>query len=622
MGGFYTPEPLSAKLIKYKDNVYGKESTFTSAADGIASEINSANTDFSSAASGVSGSVQDAQGAALTSCLSLVSEACVRMGTSVTSDIGAICAKCTGVDGTLDEIMDLQDKASKIPRSLWIEEAWDDLGHFIAGHWNNSNHGQFQKLNQEIQQKIKLCEAKIDAIAQASYQISLGIDHSNMVQGGSLGSYVSFDSVYSFNEQQWLNDNPIVNLNILQQAGCLVVGAVEGVGKIVEGIVDCGATLVGGVVSAIGSLFNWDAAKKAADSIKGFVQEDWVGKGAAAVGKLITGSEAGYKNSLGAKAGNFVGSAVGHGVLWCIPGGALISAASIAGNKMEQEFQNGNSYGGAIFKGALYGAASYGLGKALPHVMNGASTVAKNATAKAGAFLAKHPTLNAVTKVVSAPIRWAGRGASKVLNAYNKTVTSIAGKVTGSSWYQNSTVAQRLANAEKAIDNAGGRVANRVESWVQGRQLDSRLAAEAEIRAAGQAAGKTQTQINKEIEAMRKATGGHARSNARVADEANASAWRRAEQAGYARNGYVTDATKAAELEHAAETFGHGTGHIADKTGAFNDTLNGAINRGTMSDYLTAAEKYVGSANWNRHPVFQTTITGGQSTLMAEGAQN
>ena len=54
MGGCYTPEPLSAKLIKYKDNVYGKESTFISAADGISSEINSANTDFTSAASNLS----------------------------------------------------------------------------------------------------------------------------------------------------------------------------------------------------------------------------------------------------------------------------------------------------------------------------------------------------------------------------------------------------------------------------------------------------------------------------------------------------------------------------------------------------------------------------------------
>src|SRR5574344_2056804 len=126
-----------------------------------------------------------------------------------------------------------------------------------------------------------------------------------MKMGGSLGDYVSFDQTYSFDQAKWEEENPIISLNILQQAGCFALGAVEGVLRFGEGIVDTVATLVGGVITLFGGN---------ADGIKSFVAEDWANKGASAVVELtsgITGVTAdAYNQSVGRSVGKFVGQAI------------------------------------------------------------------------------------------------------------------------------------------------------------------------------------------------------------------------------------------------------------------------------------------------------------------------
>ena len=354
----YTPEPLSSKLKTYESNVYGRESTFISAATAISDSVNEGLLKYQEAASNIGAACHDAQGQYLVQDLTLVSEACSRLKQSMITDMSDICSKCSEVDGTIDEIKELQNQVASLDKSLWIEEAWDDLGNFITGHWNNSNHGQAKQKNEKIKQLIKCAETQLNSIANSSSSIDLGIDQSNMVHGGALGAYTSFSDTYSFNKQQWIEDNPIVHLNVLQQAGCLVAGAVEGVVKVVEGVGDAVLTVCAGVTSLItGDDDNW--FRRAAE----YDLAGKVGEGASYVLTLGTVNADQYHESAGRSVGNFVGSAVAHGVLWA-SGLGIVSAVSIAGNSMEKHLKDGDTVGGSLLSGLWDGTKAYVMGHA------------------------------------------------------------------------------------------------------------------------------------------------------------------------------------------------------------------------------------------------------------------
>ena len=453
MGGCYTPEPLSKKLQTYKANVMGNEGTYTEKAGEISNYINTAQNTIDTAKGDIASSINDAQGADCVAAMELVSQACSRLKQSIVSDIGGICSKCEEVDKVIIEIEKKQQEASNIPRSLWIEEAWDDLGHFIAGHWNNSNHGKFKKLNDEIIQSIKLAESQIDAIANASYSIELGI---KATQDGSvdIGPYSGFSDNYSFSQEQWLSENPIAHLNILQQTGCAVAGAVESVVKAGEGIVDAVLTVAAGVTSLItGNDDNW--FRQAAE----FDFAGMVGDAAASVLTLGTVSKEQYHESAGRAVGSFVGSVVVHGALWA-SGLGILSAVSIAGNSMEKHLQNKETVGGALVSGLWDGTKAYVTGhvlsavggKILPKLSNWAQNstniLARGYRAAATSFGSGWGANSLGTKIVSAvasPVRGTVKALGHAITGGKDILTKTIGAT---------KVGSALVTADKAVSNA------------------------------------------------------------------------------------------------------------------------------------------------------------------------
>ena len=455
MANCYTPEPLSAKLKTYEANVYKQEGTFKAAATSISDSVNEALTKYQQSQSEIgSAAGSDPQGQCCIQCLDLVSQACSRLKQTMITDMGDICSKCEEVDGTIDEIKAKQQFVSGLTKSLWIEEVWDDIYGFIAGHWNNSHHGQAKQANEEIKQLIKCAETQLDQIASASYSISLGIDHGNMVHGGSMGGYTSFADNYSFNKQQWIDENPVVHLNVLQQAGCLVAGAVESVVKVVEGVGDAVLTVCAGVTSLItGNDDNW--FRQAAE----YDLAGKVGDGLSYVLTLGTVSADQYHESAGRAAGNFVGSAVAHGVLWAT-GLGIVSAVSIAGNSMEKHLQNGETVGGSLVSGLWDGTKAYVMGHAFsaiagkiaPHLSNWANTstsiLARGYRAAATSFGAGWGSNSIGTKIVSlvaSPVRGALKAYSHVVAGGADFLTRTVGAT---------RVGSALINADRAVSGA------------------------------------------------------------------------------------------------------------------------------------------------------------------------
>ena len=152
MADCYEPVPLSAKLNKYKSNAYHNESKFKSAASDISQEVDSAIRPYEDAINTISSASSDAQAKTMAEGLTLIKQACSVMRDSMVNELDSICGQCDKVDGKLDEIDAKQKFVAGLTKSSWIESAWDDFGHFITGHWNNSHHGQAKKANQEIEQ--------------------------------------------------------------------------------------------------------------------------------------------------------------------------------------------------------------------------------------------------------------------------------------------------------------------------------------------------------------------------------------------------------------------------------------------------------------------------------------
>ena len=480
MGGNYGSVELTAKLKKYKANVMGNEGTFESQANTIGSTIDNANLKFKTVADTVGSTCKDPQGATAVAILDLTSQACTRMHDSVINDVGAICAQCRAIDPQIEKVEKWIEEAKNIPRDRLIVEGWDEFQRKVfTGKHNGSNYGRWRDLQDKIKREMEQLEAHIASIASSSYSIDLGITAATLASG-QLGPYTSFSDTFNFTKQQWENDHPAVSLTIWQEAGCAVVGAVESVVKVVEGVADAALTVVGGVVSLFtGNDDNW--FRRAAQ----YDVAGTLGKGMASV---IGVNAQAYDASIGRKIGNFTGSVVAHGVLWATGVGAVISAVSIAGNSMERNLQNGKTIGESLWRGTLDGAVAYVGGRVLQSVgskimpkvsnwvQNSSNFVAR--TIKAGATSFKDwGTLSLGGKIVSAvasPIRGYVTGVSKAINAGAKWLSpkftalgehsKIFKKVIEGDAAFAAKVDKGVDRAFSAAKNAKAAVANKVHS--------------------------------------------------------------------------------------------------------------------------------------------------------------
>ena len=353
---------MAPELKAYKTFYDSNWSSVKSKKSDLCNDINDVKNQLDSALNGISSAIggrDEAVGKDIKECLALAIDGVSRVKTGVDE---ALSAKyfSEGDNVRTEIITEIERYQSEISRcegdSFW-ESAYNYTFGWIFGKIGGT--ATVQRANDMIETLNKTGKQNLLEMSNAINQVDFGVI-GNMVHGGSLGNLVGFADNYTFNRVEWQEQNKVVTLTGLQQFGCAVVGAVEGVANVVEGVFDFATTVAAGVVS----IFDKDAG----DAMAAFAARDLSAEAAAAVMDATSGitgiSGDAYLQSGGRKAGKTVGGMVAHGALWMTGAGAIISAVSVAGNATQTSLQSGNSIWQSVGTGAVVGLASYAMGHA------------------------------------------------------------------------------------------------------------------------------------------------------------------------------------------------------------------------------------------------------------------
>ena len=495
-----TMHQLSNMLASF-DESYTNFTNVKSAQNEVSNAINDATNQLDSAINGYTVAANDEQNNNIIAGVTLVKNACTALKSHIDGDISSLLSHGAEVKETIDEIKTRIKQGEGLEEKKLKQKA--DLANGIKDDVYEENQ-QVIKLNKEIDILNEKGEAQLQAMSNAINGVAFGIK-GNMKKGGALGVSVNYGDNYKFNpadyalpqdngEQNPSEENPVgatKQLNILQGLGCGVVGAVESVGKVAEGIVDFGGTIVSGVSSLLGTVtgwLGWNGGQRffsgLSDSISGFVKNDLVGgatKGLVDLTSGLTGvTSSDYDSSGGKKVGSIVGNVVAHGALWAVPGGAILSSAAIGGNTSENSLQRGNNIFAATGLGLLSGTASLGVGKLLGAVAskysqpisNWANTssnivarVYRAGATKFGAGWGSKPLGTKIGSILGSPVRGVGKVTSWLSNRnFVKNVAKPFEGIDKWSTFRAASVVNRkeLNNYRTAVNNwdATGRKVN------------------------------------------------------------------------------------------------------------------------------------------------------------------
>ena len=458
--------PLTEKLKLFNDTVTPKLSSMDSEKNDISMYLNDAITSCDSAISGISSTIPDDQGKTAVKAMALIKDALEVMKTSITNDMGDILAECKKISEEIAVIEAEIARGNQLTPGFW-ENVWNEIVGFFTSHWCDNDAGEIKRINEKVEQSMKALEAQLDAIASSSAAIKLGII-GNMVSGGSLGSYVSFDSTYSFNIQAWKEANPIYHANIFGKTACFVVGQVEGAIKFFEGGVDAvltaGATVVQGVGSVFGQDWSTNFLSEAAEFDIAGAATGWAYDGLKSIGQY----DEGWRT-----AGNVVGQVTAAIVVSAIPGvgpGAAfaLGIASAGGQAAEASLQSGNSSATAFLHGGAAAGVAWATGAVFSKIAGCApvqKVVSKASSWLAGGSKAANMLTGAgefvgeVVNVVTKPAQWTTRGIIASAKAVGSKVTPVASAVAGKlgqGWnkVQNSKLGQGAKNTWNKVQNS------------------------------------------------------------------------------------------------------------------------------------------------------------------------
>ena len=357
---------VSSRLEKFIKEVYPSSADYKSKAGDLKVAVTTSKSKYQSSLDDIANAWTSSDSAATKQILELVVNACKNIESSIDTDLLAAINDFEKVKEKYDEVEKLRkDNANLKPGEEVEIEGIGVIVDFNGAWWDGKKYvknddDKIKKVNVQIEIANRQGEALIDAIKSGLDGVKLGI-LGNMHRGGSLGPVTSYyldeTAVAAIAEE--LSSKP---LNILQELGCAVVGLVESVVKVAEGVVDFALTIGAGVVSL--------ATHDDDNFLRKIAEFDVARNTVGQLGVSIAGSEEAYENSTGRKVGDFVGSAATHKALWLTGAGAIVSAVSIAGNKSEQLLQEDKTVGEALWKGAALGGASFLGGKVVGGVVN------------------------------------------------------------------------------------------------------------------------------------------------------------------------------------------------------------------------------------------------------------
>lgn len=454
---------LSNSLSTFK-GVYSYWPSMKGSQESISEDLLLISGAIDSAISGYKQASADKQITELCSCCSLAKEAVDRVKSHIDGDLDSLFSNGDQVKSYIDEIEDKIASGGKL-KTAWYEDVWNYTIGALVKEWRVGDQPKIDQLNREIDHLNQKGEAQLKAMSTAINSVQFGIA-GNMKHGGSLGANVSYSDNYNFSPEKWEEENPIIVLNTFQEIGCLLVGAVEGVLKVAEGIVDAALTIVGNVVT-LGGL--WEGG---ADFFEKIISYDVAGEITRPIGALIAGSEDAYNQSGGRKVGYFIGKTAGT-IVATVYGGPLLMAASVMGNKSEQTLQDGGSLLEAGWEGLKAGAVAY----ATYHVAAWAGGKLSAGLTKLGNYANSAATgtiRNAIGRTMAKAVTGVTGVVGKVLNTatkpfvnagmYLRTATPTLSNVSNALWAADASIMNGFHSVTGAVRNGVGRVKTAVKS--------------------------------------------------------------------------------------------------------------------------------------------------------------
>lgn len=422
---------LDSELAKFHSEIGPNIGTMKGSATTLKSDLTTSKGKYQQALSTITSAWKSSDSSGTKSLLQLLVDANERLETSVGSDLISGLDDCQTLDNLIGEILGFISKRNSLKPAETVTIDGKD-------EYHENNQKEIDELNKKIEFYNDQGKKLLAAIESGFSGVSLGIVGN--IRGGSLGNYSAYENSYKIEDYEEVvpggangEGNEQGKLNILQQLGCGVVGAAEGVLKVGENIVDGALTLVGNVVT-LGGLW-----KGGANFFKKVIEYDVVGSGASVLGSAIAGSKEAYQNSLGRKIGFTAGEIVGSTVAVAY-GGPLLLAASTMGATSERSLQNGDSLLKAGVKGAAVGALTIVTYNVASSIGTWAQTAAKGTGAAATVAKGINLFNSAVNKVPG--IKQAYNLGSKM-----RTSSGFVGKIGTALWSGNTALVRGVKTA-------------------------------------------------------------------------------------------------------------------------------------------------------------------------------
>ena len=339
---------LSAMLEGF-NNSYDSVVEAGSKASTIADSINQVSTKVSSAISNLATASSDAQVTSASGGLQLAKDGLDRVKSHVEGDLGALMSNAGEVKSIIDQILQKIEEGKSWTPGGKEKNATTGEEEYVA-----HDQAKINAANAEIDYLNQKGEAQLNAMSSAINSVAFGVA-GNMQIGGTLGNSTTYPDNYNFTfadfevppEDDGSGDNNGDNtqetekLTFLEGVGAVVTGTVSGPLKLVEGVLDFGTMILGGVVSIF--------SREAADDIYSFAEKDLVDEGARAIlgDKIVNSGE--FQTS------QTVGKFVSYQAARMIapPIGAMVAQCGMAGNAMEKIYANTHNAAISIGGGLL-----------------------------------------------------------------------------------------------------------------------------------------------------------------------------------------------------------------------------------------------------------------------------
>lgn len=358
---------LSQLLEGFKNFYDGEMQSVSGVSSSVASSLSTAANTLSDAMSLFSKASSDSAISSLNGGVALAKEGIERVKSHVEGDIASLLGDAGSLrTGTIQKILDKIEEGK-----AWKEASTekDEDGKTIT---KQNDQAKINEANQYIDRMNSKGEAQLNAMAAAINGVAFGVT-GNMTLGGSLGKSTTYADGYHFNGDEWEKDNPEPKyeepkeedkkvdkvesepLTFIEGVGAVASGVVSAPLKLVEGVADFGAMILGGIVSIF--------SREAADSIYDFASKDLTNELSTAImGEKITNSDL-YKGT------QSVAKYAGYQVARCIapPIGAMAAQVAMSGNAMEKLYARTGradiSIGAGLLLEEIQGRLNAGGGK-------------------------------------------------------------------------------------------------------------------------------------------------------------------------------------------------------------------------------------------------------------------